>query len=122
MRARLVGTVMALPTAMTMFAHSKDPSETAAPDGEEFTLSHSVARCDAVSLPAGKDIEKTLVGAFQPLPAREQVWRELAKNGKQFDVLVIGGGATGTGCALDAQTRYVRLQGRSTMILAGLWF
>lgn len=50
----------------------------------------------------------------EPLPSRESVWKDLVqqerdvRRGKQpvFDVLVIGGGATGTGCALDAQTRY----------------
>ena len=29
----------------------------------------------------------------------------LLKSGKEFDLLVLGGGATGCGCALDAQTR-----------------
>jgi hypothetical protein len=50
----------------------------------------------------------------EPLPSRESVWKDLVqqerdvRRGKEpfFDVLVIGGGATGTGCALDAQTRY----------------
>lgn len=38
------------------------------------------------------------------LPTREDLLSKLSKT-DEFDVLVIGGGATGTGCALDASTR-----------------
>ncbi|TRZ14683.1 hypothetical protein HGM15179_012437 [Zosterops borbonicus] len=38
------------------------------------------------------------------LPSREQQLAAL-QSGEEFDVLVIGGGATGCGCALDAATR-----------------
>lgn len=38
------------------------------------------------------------------LPSREAQLLTL-ENTKEFDVLVIGGGATGSGCALDAVTR-----------------
>lgn len=38
------------------------------------------------------------------LPSREDLLSKLSKT-DQFDVLVIGGGATGTGCAVDAATR-----------------
>lgn len=38
------------------------------------------------------------------LPSREQQIQAL-QSGGEFDVLVIGGGATGCGCALDAATR-----------------
>jgi len=41
---------------------------------------------------------------FVELPKREQQIETL-KSGKEYDVLVIGGGATGTGAALDAVTR-----------------
>ncbi|XP_065052517.1 glycerol-3-phosphate dehydrogenase, mitochondrial-like [Rhopilema esculentum] len=45
------------------------------------------------------------VGSTQlPLPTRELLLSNL-KNGSEFDVLVIGGGATGCGVALDAVTR-----------------
>lgn len=37
-------------------------------------------------------------------PSRDQLISNLSKT-NQFDVLIIGGGATGTGCALDATTR-----------------
>ena len=37
------------------------------------------------------------------LPTRDQLLSKLAAN--KFDVLIIGGGATGTGCAVDAATR-----------------
>lgn len=39
----------------------------------------------------------------KPLPTREELLKSLKT--ESFDVLIIGGGATGTGCALDAQTR-----------------
>lgn len=38
-----------------------------------------------------------------PLPTREEQLRHLRED--EFDVLIIGGGATGCGAALDAQTR-----------------
>lgn len=38
------------------------------------------------------------------LPAREDQLLAL-QNTSEFDVLIIGGGATGSGCALDAVTR-----------------
>lgn len=38
------------------------------------------------------------------LPTRKDLLSKLSKT-DQFDVLIIGGGATGTGCALDASTR-----------------
>ena len=37
------------------------------------------------------------------LPTRKEQIRRLRED--EFDVLVIGGGATGSGCALDAATR-----------------
>lgn len=45
---------------------------------------------------------KPLLKELPPPPSREQLLQTLDK---EFDVLVIGGGATGTGTALDAQTR-----------------
>lgn len=38
------------------------------------------------------------------LPTRSKLLQQLKEKG-QFDVLIIGGGATGTGCAVDAATR-----------------
>lgn len=38
------------------------------------------------------------------LPTREEQLSTL-RNTEEFDVLVVGGGATGSGCALDAVTR-----------------
>ena len=37
------------------------------------------------------------------LPSRSQQLQRLKED--EFDVLVVGGGATGSGCALDAATR-----------------
>jgi glycerol-3-phosphate dehydrogenase len=40
----------------------------------------------------------------KPLPSRnEQI--KILQSGEEYDVLIIGGGATGAGCALDACTR-----------------
>lgn len=44
--------------------------------------------------------------AFNPLPSRENQLHALQTN--EFDVLIIGGGATGCGCALDAVSRGLR--------------
>lgn len=43
------------------------------------------------------------------VPSRDVQLRKLAEGtaANPYDVLVIGGGATGTGCALDAATRWV---------------
>ena len=38
-----------------------------------------------------------------PLPSRKQIHQKLQT--EQYDVLIIGGGATGTGVALDAVSR-----------------
>ena len=40
---------------------------------------------------------------FNPLPARQDILKSLEE--EEFDILVIGGGATGTGVALDSVTR-----------------
>ena len=41
------------------------------------------------------------------VPSREEQLAKLAQGTKDspYDVLIIGGGATGTGCAVDASTR-----------------
>lgn len=43
------------------------------------------------------------VCSFPPVPSRSEQLNSLRE--REFDVLVIGGGATGAGCVLDAQTR-----------------
>ncbi|MEE6489327.1 hypothetical protein FKM82_015536 [Ascaphus truei] len=48
--------------------------------------------------------ESVRQGSQNELPSREAQLLTL-ENTKEFDVLVIGGGATGSGCALDAVTR-----------------
>ncbi|XP_044743411.1 glycerol-3-phosphate dehydrogenase, mitochondrial isoform X1 [Chrysoperla carnea] len=40
----------------------------------------------------------------RPLPPRDHQIKSL-QSGEEFDILIIGGGATGAGCALDAATR-----------------
>lgn len=46
--------------------------------------------------------------AKRPLPTREEQIKTLKTHG-EYDVLIIGGGATGAGCALDACTRGLSL-------------
>jgi alkyl hydroperoxide reductase subunit AhpF len=53
--------------------------------------------------PVSMDLNHLNVRPKRPLPTRAEQIESLEK--EQFDVLVIGGGATGTGCALDATTR-----------------
>lgn len=44
---------------------------------------------------------------WAPLPTREQHFESIQKS--EFDVLVIGGGATGCGVALDAVSRGIKM-------------
>lgn len=55
---------------------------------------------DRLSVAASSATEKK---KLRPLPTREEQLKSLKND--SFDILVIGGGATGVGCALDAQTR-----------------
>lgn len=52
---------------------------------------------------ANSKIPQPLANKF--LPSRAEQLAKLKSPNKVFDVLVIGGGATGTGVALDATTR-----------------
>jgi len=49
------------------------------------------------------DLQSQKKYAWSPLPTREQM-QDSMKN-DEFDVLIIGGGATGCGVALDAVSR-----------------
>ncbi|KAL3143712.1 hypothetical protein ABBQ32_003553 [Trebouxia sp. C0010 RCD-2024] len=53
---------------------------------------------------------RTRIDYLDKVPSRKEQLRKLADGSEHnpFDVLVIGGGATGTGCALDAVTRGLR--------------
>lgn len=69
---------------------------------QSLAYSNDHQKSQAVKLPHWKSAE--------PMPTRDLVWKQLqarSKSREEYDVLVIGGGATGTGCALDAQTRFV---------------
>lgn len=48
------------------------------------------------------------------LPLRSEQIQSL-QSGEEFDVLIIGGGATGAGCALDSVTRGI------VLVLSGFW-
>ena len=56
---------------------------------------------------------KPKAGRAQPalagLPSREECMKQL-KAGEEFDLLVIGGGSTGAGAALDAATRGLKVR------------
>lgn len=43
--------------------------------------------------------------SIHKLPSREELLHKLTDKSTVFDVLIIGGGSAGTGCALDAQSR-----------------
>lgn len=55
------------------------------------------------STPRGTTVSKFKAKALEKLPTRKEHIAALQK--EEFDVLVIGGGVTGAGCALDAVTR-----------------
>ena len=71
-------------------------------DNEDYdsTLGLPVTSMEAAE-PSPKVIPKV---DPKPLPTRAEQIAKL-KSGQTFDVLVVGGGATGSGAALDAQTR-----------------
>lgn len=48
------------------------------------------------------------VSVFKKLPTREEML-ERTKRGDVYDLVVVGGGATGTGCALDAASRGLKV-------------
>lgn len=55
-----------------------------------------------------------------PLPTRAELMKGLRE--EHFDILVIGGGATGAGVALDAQTRGIMGLGQGMeRVGAGWW-
>lgn len=63
--------------------------------------------------PASTEENKMHVDLSERLPTRPELVSRLKEAGRDnpFDMLIIGGGATGTGCALDAATRCVRVNG-----------
>ena len=68
-----------------------------------FGLNYLVPEARSESVP------KTRIDYLDKVPSRAEQLRKLADGTAHnpFDVLIVGGGATGTGCALDAVTRYV---------------
>eukprot|EP00466_Bigelowiella_natans_P006335 jgi/Bigna1/140993/aug1.59_g15701 len=48
------------------------------------------------------------VPGIRDVPGREEMLKKL-KSGDEFDILVIGGGATGAGVAVDAATRGLKV-------------
>jgi len=61
------------------------------------------------------DLNHLNVRPKRPLPTRAEQLQSLEK--EQFDILVIGGGATGTGCALDATSRGIYIFPRDLAML-----
>ncbi|XP_066911549.1 glycerol-3-phosphate dehydrogenase, mitochondrial-like [Clytia hemisphaerica] len=78
-----------------------------------IAIGSTTACVGAYSLYKVQKVDKSLVAATQsqrdeylkPLPSRNDLLKRLQSPDEEFDVLVIGGGATGCGVALDAQTR-----------------
>ncbi|XP_044751372.1 glycerol-3-phosphate dehydrogenase, mitochondrial isoform X3 [Coccinella septempunctata] len=60
---------------------------------DDFDRRWNTVHAQQIALPRSK----------KPLPSRDELLKSLKT--ESFDVLVIGGGATGVGCALDATTR-----------------
>uniref|UniRef100_A0A8C5PY59 Glycerol-3-phosphate dehydrogenase n=1 Tax=Leptobrachium leishanense TaxID=445787 RepID=A0A8C5PY59_9ANUR len=69
-----------------------------------FGLSQLTDSRKKVNITYVQAAEPTKQGTQNDLPSREAQLMTL-ENTKEFDVLVIGGGATGSGCALDAVSR-----------------
>ncbi|XP_053554289.1 glycerol-3-phosphate dehydrogenase, mitochondrial [Bombina bombina] len=69
-----------------------------------FGLSHLTDKRKKTHITYVQAAEPARIAVQNELPSREAQLLTL-ENTKEFDVLVIGGGATGCGCALDAVTR-----------------
>lgn len=48
------------------------------------------------------------VSIFKKLPTRQEML-ERTKSGQEYDLIIVGGGATGTGCAVDAASRGLKV-------------
>lgn len=76
-----------------------------------FSASFAVGAAATTWIAQAPTFAESLVPAVEqrdePLPHRKELVKRLfsASASKPFDVLIIGGGATGAGCALDAATR-----------------
>ena len=75
------------------------------------TAGHSAGSLAVVDPASQEDLEaaeKLKLQLAQPLPSRQQQWQRLCDGTRSspFDLFIIGGGATGTGCAVDAATRH----------------
>ena len=77
------------------------------PDGEPFQV--TTASISRLFVPEAHSESAPLsrIDYLDKVPSRKEQLQKLASGNEHnpFDVLVIGGGATGTGCALDAVTR-----------------
>ena len=74
-----------------------------------FDLSHTDHSVISYLIPQARSESAPVarVDHLNKVPSRAEQLRKLADGTAQnpFDVFIIGGGATGTGCALDAVTR-----------------
>lgn len=48
------------------------------------------------------------VSSFKRLPNRAEILNNM-KSGEEYDLVIVGGGATGTGCAVDAASRGLKV-------------
>lgn len=48
------------------------------------------------------------ISTFKKLPSRKEMIEKMRK-GEEYDLVIVGGGATGTGCAVDAATRGLKV-------------
>lgn len=48
------------------------------------------------------------ISTFKTLPTRAEMIQRM-KSGDEYDLVIVGGGATGTGCAVDAATRGLKV-------------
>lgn len=69
--------------------------------GGACVVAYAYPKLKARNIATATEIEKEY--AWTPLPTRAQMLQSMEK--EEFDVLVIGGGATGCGVALDSVSR-----------------
>lgn len=101
MRKSIVLTAASAAVAVGAWQHFGSTEYPVQPLGLPAHLLIAEARSEAVAGALSR------VDYQAPVPAREQQLQKLAAGtaSNPHDILVIGGGATGTGCAVDAVTR-----------------
>ena len=110
-RRRLLLSTLAATTAVSVYAYTRPAAtEEDSPDAAALYFASRTLRLEQPK-PVGSDTDR-LSSTWTP-PTRTEMLNELkgAKKGGEgeFDLMIVGGGATGAGIAVDAASRGLRV-------------